>query len=82
MILGGLSLLTFVQIVSLEGVDLTVIFPAEQLPLAQQQIAYYWSVDWHLPLLAPLERVLTIIFHITASVLVLQAFVRRQPAWG
>ena len=80
-ILGGLSLYTFARIAFFYGKDLAAFFPADQVLLAEQQISSYWNMPWHLPLIAPLERVSTIAMHIAASVLVLQAFTRGSKAW-
>jgi uncharacterized membrane protein YhfC len=80
-ILGGLVLYTFLQMVALRHADLSKIIPADQLKIAQQQISVYWSGPWYDALLPAVERFFTIPFHICLSVIVLQAFTRRQPAW-
>ena len=80
-ILGALVLYTFLQMVSLRNADLSKIIPADQLQLAQQQMSAYWSASWYAALLGALERFFTIPFQICLSVIVLQAFIRRQPAW-
>jgi uncharacterized membrane protein YhfC len=80
-ILGGLVLYTFLQMVSLRDIDLAKIIPADQLQLAQQQMSAYWSAPWYASLLGAVERFFTIPFQICLSVIVLQAFTRRQPAW-
>lgn len=80
-LLGGLSLYTFANIIFLHGKDLTTIFPAEQLSLAQMQIAAYWDLAWFMPFLAPIERIFTLALHIACSVLVLQAFTRGRIRW-
>ncbi len=51
------------------------------MPGAQQQVSAYWSVPWPLSLFGALERLFTIPTQIALSVLVLQAFTRRQPLW-
>jgi len=80
-ILGGLALYSFLQMVALRGADLSRLVPASQLSLAQQQVSAYWSAPWYASLLGAVERSLTIPFHISLAVIVLQAFTRRQPAW-
>lgn len=80
-LLGVLVLGTFVYMASLRGMDLTTVIPPEQLDLARQQIDVYWSTSWPMAMLGPLERALTIPCHIAFSVLVLQAFTRKQPFW-
>lgn len=80
-LLGLLSLYTLLNIWVLTGQNLFEIYPAEQAALAQRQLTEYWSQPWYLPLLGTAERVFTIIFHIAASLLVLQAFLRNQILW-
>lgn len=72
---------TFVQMVALREADLSAIFPPEQLQLAQQQVAGYWSTPWHLSLLGAVERLFTLPLHLALSVMVLQVFTRRQIRW-
>lgn len=83
-LLGGLSLYTFVYMTALQGIDLTNLVPPEQLALAQEQMAAYWATEWPVRLLGGLERLLTIPIHISLAVIVLQAFSRRGsrlPGW-
>lgn len=80
-ILGGLTLYAFFQFVALRGADLTKIIPPEQLDLATQQVQTYWSAPWTLSLLGAVERVFALCLHIACSLLVLQAFTRRNKAW-
>ena len=80
-ILGLLVLGTFVYMAAIRSVDLSTIVPPVQMDLARQQISAYWSAPWHLAILGTVERVFTIPFHITLSVMVLQAFTRRQWWW-
>ncbi len=80
-IFGLLVLYTFFNMVVLRGEDLARIVPPEQMALAQKQIAAYWSAAWPYTMLGALERALTIPCHIAFSLLVLQAFTRRQPFW-
>lgn len=80
-ILGLLVLFTFYQMISLRGSDLNSLVPAEYLSLVQQQINAYWSVSWQSSLLGAIERTLTIPFHISAALLVVQTFTRGQARW-
>jgi uncharacterized membrane protein YhfC len=80
-ILGVLVLLTYVSMLIARGVDLSGLVPAAQQGLAEQQIQAYWSTPWYFSLFGALERVFAITFHVAASVLVLQVFVRRQIRW-
>ncbi len=81
-ILGGLAALTTLQLFALQGVDLTTLgLPPEQLPLAQKQIADFWSAPWPATLLGAVERFFTIPFHIAMAVVVLQAVKRKNLLW-
>ncbi|MEW6403090.1 MAG: YhfC family glutamic-type intramembrane protease [Chloroflexota bacterium] len=81
MILGVLALYALIQAVVLREADLTAILPPEQIQLAQSQLQAYWSLPWHLALMGAVERVGALCFHLSASVLVLQAFTRRNALW-
>jgi uncharacterized membrane protein YhfC len=80
-ILGALVLYTFLQMAALRTADLAAILPSNQVALAQQQVNAYWSTTWTASLLGAVERFFTIPIQIALSVIVLQAFIRRQPAW-
>jgi len=80
-ILGVLVLATFVGMVVARSIDLSQLVPPEQLLMIQQGIQTYWSSPWYDTLLGALERATTLIFHLAASLLVLQAFVRRRIFW-
>ena len=77
-ILGILVLLSFIQVISLRGVDLASVVGADQIELVQAQIEAYWATPWHLAILGALERLSTICFHLSATVLVLQVFIRKK----
>ncbi|MBN2548037.1 MAG: YhfC family intramembrane metalloprotease [Anaerolineales bacterium] len=80
-ILGILVLLALVNMSIARGMDLSTQVPAEQLALAQQQVQAYWSAEWYETLIGALERAFAILFHLSASLLVLQAFIRKNIAW-
>jgi uncharacterized membrane protein YhfC len=80
-LLGLLVLYAFFQMTAIRNLDLSQVVPAAQLQLAQQQVSAYWTAAWPLTLLGAVERIFTIPCQIALSVLVLQAFTRRQPAW-
>ncbi len=80
-LLGLLTLASFFQVAALQDADLSTLVPEEQISTVSQQIAAYWSLPWYDSLLGAVERLFTIPFHIAASVMVLQAFTRRKPAW-
>ena len=80
-ILGILVLYSFMQLAAYRNVDLATIVPAAQLEVAQGQITTYWSATWYASLLGALERFFTIPVQIALSVIVLQAFTRKQWFW-
>lgn len=76
---GALVLLTFVNMLVVRNLDLATLgLTGEQLELAQKQVAEYWSMAWHMPLTGAVERLIAIALHLSLSVLVLQAFIRRN----
>ena len=80
-ILGVLALYTLLQVTAYRTANLAAIFSGNQLALAQQQIQTYWSASWTASLLGAVERFFTLPIQICLAVIVLQAFVRRNPAW-
>jgi uncharacterized membrane protein YhfC len=80
-LLGAITFYAFFQLTSLRGIDLSTIVPSEQLALAQAQVNAYWNATWYESFFGALERAATICFHISASVLVLQAFTRHNKLW-
>ena len=77
-LLGGLVLWTYINLVAVRHTDLSSLnLTPENLAIAQQQVQAYWSLPWYDTLLSAVERIFTIPFHIMASVLVLQVFIRR-----
>jgi len=78
---GALALYALIQALVLREADLTTILPPEQIQLARSQLESYWAIPWHLALMGAVERVGALCFHLSASVLVLQAFTRRNVLW-
>lgn len=79
--LGGLALLSFFQFLALRDVDLASVIPPERLEAVRAQVEAYWSAPWYAALLGALERAFALCLHLSAAVLVLQAFTRRNLAW-
>lgn len=79
--IGLLVFGTFIYMASVRGMSLEQLVPPEQMAIAQQQIQDYWASPWSLTILSLVERALTIPIQIAFSVLVLQAFTRKQPWW-
>ena len=74
-------LYAFIQMAAVRSTDLSTLIPANQLDLARQQVAAYWSAAWYDSLLGALERLFTLPTQIALAVLVLQAFTRKQGRW-
>ena len=79
---GVLVLYTFIQMVALQSADLTRYFQGDQLNLAQQQIATYWSASPFDSLLGAVERAFALPVQMALSIVVLQAFLRGHIRWA
>lgn len=80
-ITGLLVLVTVLNAAALRNVDPTTLgLPADQAAEAARQVAQFWQTPSYLPLLAGAERLMAILFHLSAAALVLQAF-RRGRLW-
>jgi len=80
-VLGVFVLYVFIQMVALRNMNLSATFTPERAAALQEQLKVYWSVPWYTTLAGALERFNALIFHLTASVLVLQVFLRKQMRW-
>ena len=49
--------------------------------MVKQQIELYWSLPWYDSLMGALERLLAMPLHLAASLLVLQAILRKRFSW-
>lgn len=79
LLVGGSVLIGLINVLVLTSGDASQLnLPPEQLQAAQQQIA---AVQWWAPLLGAYERFITLFFHISLSVIVLQCFVRGSLKW-
>ena len=82
MVFGGVQTAVGVStLLALRGVDLSMLgMSAAQMAAANQQLAVFTQQPW-LAALPLVERVLAIGLHVTFSVMVWQAFVRRNGWW-
>ncbi len=79
MLVGVLVLLTFVNMVIIRHLGAANLgLPEEQVTLVEQQLAAYWGYAWHVPFVGAVERLIALALHLSLSVLVLQAFTRRN----
>jgi uncharacterized membrane protein YhfC len=80
-LLGLLAALALVQALIFRTADLGVLLPEDQLALAEQQLAQYWSLTWYESLLGALERAFALTVHLALSVMVLQATQPAKSGW-
>ena len=80
-ILGVLVLYGFFQAIALRGVDLSAALSPEKVESTAIQLAQYWGIPWYQALLGAVERVGALCFHMSASVMVLQAVRRGRWIW-
>lgn len=82
-ILGVLAALAFANMIVYRNIDLATVptIPAEQLELAKQQVAAYWSTPWYIGLIGFVERVFAICLHVSLSVMVLYSITHHKPIW-
>lgn len=82
-IFGILAAVGFFTMLAYRSMDLSTIpsIPADQLELAKQQVAAYWSTPVYMTLLGAVERIFAICLHISLSVMVLYSIVNKKPVW-
>jgi uncharacterized membrane protein YhfC len=81
-ILGALALTSVVSMIAMRNADLTAFgIPADQLELAQKQVADFWSAPVYMAFLGLIERVFAVCLHLSLSVMVLYSVVYRKPVW-
>lgn len=79
--LGAIVLLTLSQMVAYRGVDLSTVFSADELQLAQRQLDVYWAAPAPYALLGALERATALCLHLSASVMVMRALTDSNRWW-
>jgi uncharacterized membrane protein YhfC len=80
-IFGAIAIYAFLQLAAIRTADLSKLFSANQLALAQHQVQAYWSMTWYEAMLGALERFFTIPCQIAMAVMVVQVFVRKNIGW-
>ena len=83
-ITGLLVGVALVNMIVLRDVDVATLgLPPEQIAQAARQVAEFWAMPAYMPLLAAVERLLSIVFHLSAAALVMQALLRQRmwPLW-
>ncbi|HET6443884.1 MAG TPA: YhfC family glutamic-type intramembrane protease [candidate division Zixibacteria bacterium] len=80
-ILGVLVAINTVFLVAWRYDRLTTLIPAEQEPLIAASLDNFFSAPWYATILGAIERIFAIILHLSFSLAVMMAFVKRQPLW-
>ena len=82
-LLGILAALAFITMTGYRNIDLSTLpgIPADQLELARQQVAAYWSMPWYMALMGFVERIFAICLHVSLSVMVLYSIAYYKPIW-
>ncbi len=83
LILGILAATAFATMLAYRSIDLSTVpsIPANQLELAKQQVAAYWSAPTFLPLLGFIERIFAMCLHVSLSLMVLYAIANQKMTW-
>lgn len=80
-LLGLVSFYSFLQLLALRGTDLAQVLQPEQVEITRSILQTYWSLPYYQHLIPALERAAAICVHLALSLLVLQAFTRRNGLW-
>lgn len=83
-IFGALAFWGFIQLVTFQDISpdaLAALVGPDKVDLVQSFLTTYWSAPWYYNLLGIVERVGAMAIHLCASVLVLQAFTRKNIGW-
>ena len=67
--------------IELRHADLSKIVPPDKVQEFQEELDAYWSLTSYESLMPAVERVSALTFHVSAAVLVLQIFLRRNLWW-
>ena len=83
LLLGILAAVAFATMLTYRSIDLSTVpsIPADQVELAKQQVAAYWSAPPYMALMGFIERISAICLHVSLSVMVLYAVANKKPLW-
>lgn len=80
-ILGILVAINTVLLLAWRNDRLLTLIPSEQAPLISASLDSFFSVPWYAAILGAVERFFAIILHLSFSLMVMLAFVKKQPLW-
>jgi len=79
---GVFGVVTLVSMIAMRNADPSAFgIPADQVELAKQQVAAYWSTPVFMAFLGLIERVFAVCLHLSLSVMVLYSVAFKIPAW-
>ena len=80
-VIGVLVTYGFIRLFAFKDANLETLIPIDQVEIARTQVDLFWSLPWYGAILGAVERAATLCFHMSAAVLVLQAFRRKSIVW-
>jgi len=83
-ILGLLAMWGFLQLVTFRDLSpetLTAVLSLDKAEVVQNYLSTYWSAPWYYNLLGAVERIAAIAIHLSATLLVLQTYIRKNISW-
>jgi uncharacterized membrane protein YhfC len=81
-LLGFIALTSVLGMISMRNADLSAFgIPADQMELAKQQVAAFWSAPVYMAFLGFVERIFAICLHLSLSVMVLYSVAYKKPLW-
>ncbi len=80
-VIGVLVAYGFIRLFAFKDADLETFIPSDQFEITRMQVDLFWSLPWYAAILGAVERAATLCFHMSAAVLVLQAFRRKSIVW-
>ena len=80
-ILGILVAINTIMLIAWQNDRFTVLIPSDQEPLIAAALDSFYSGPWYATIVGAVERFFTIIIHLSLSLMIMLAFVRRRPGW-
>ncbi len=81
-ILGALATVQVASMIAMRSADLTAFgVPPEQLELARQQLAEFWSTPIYMAFMGLIERIFAICLQISLTIMVLYSVAYKKPVW-
>lgn len=81
-LLGLLALTSVISMIAMRNADLSRLgIPADQIQLAKQQLAAFWSAPIYMAFLGLVERISAMSLHLALSIMVLYSVAYKRPIW-